>query len=578
MCCSEGKVQLQPIQTPSAELLALYTGTNEESDLFRDNIRSYNTALSFTSFGGTVVQPPNHGPFSFRLHSESYHLMGSMLPDGNAIPQFAQTYFYDSGDAQLQHRVAFARRGRLGIQEALLAKVQAAILRDNPFALQFRQMGLLPNNNQRLIIRERIVDDQRRYNAPTASEIAVLMPDTEFSDRDIILTQTGGGLQRISQLHGAYDPLQYPLLFDKGDYGWFLGLGNNKVTIKQYYAYRLMERDNEPSLLFHGGKLFQQYVVDGFSKMEGARLKWVRANQKTLRADSYNNIQDAIQGVSANGDPVNAAAFGSKFILPATYIGSPRYMSGLYQDAMAIVRHYGFPDLFVTFTCNPNWPEIQRELKPGQTASDRPDLVSRVFHLRLKKLLKDLAKKFPQSARVHSIEFQKRGLPHAHILSIFKRDSKLRTVDAIDEAVCAELPADPILRKIVIKHHTHGPCGVHNPYSPCMKDGVCSKGFPKQFAAETTLSPKGFPNYRRRQGDTFQKTRSGPVLDNRWIVPYNPEFLALYDAHLNFEVATSIKSVKYLYKYIFKGPDMATATVGEPVRDEIAEFLNCRFE
>jgi hypothetical protein len=85
--------------------------------------------------------------------------------------------------------------------------------------------------------------------------------------------------------------------------------------------------------------------------------------------------------VAANGQPVNAAQFGAKFIPPATYHGSPRYMSSLYQDAMAIVRHYGFPDLFVTFTCNPNWPEIVRELKPGQTASDRPDLVSRVFNL-----------------------------------------------------------------------------------------------------------------------------------------------------------------------------------------------------
>jgi hypothetical protein len=89
------------------------------------------------------------------------------------------------------------------------------------------------------------------------------MPDSEFTERDIILTHTGGGLQRISQLHGAYDPLQYPLLFDKGDYGWCLGLGN-KVTIKQFYSYRLMERPDQPTLLFNGGKLFQQYVVDGF--------------------------------------------------------------------------------------------------------------------------------------------------------------------------------------------------------------------------------------------------------------------------------------------------------------------------
>jgi hypothetical protein len=82
----------------------------------------------------------------------------------------------------------------------------------------------------------------------------------------------------------------------------------------------------------------------------------MRAYQK-----HFVQIRTTIQGVAANGQPVNAAQFGAKFILPGTYHGSPRYMSSLYQDAMAIVRHYGFPNLFVTFTCNPNWPEIVRE-------------------------------------------------------------------------------------------------------------------------------------------------------------------------------------------------------------------------
>ena len=50
---------------------------------------------------------------------------------------------------------------------------------------------------------------------------------------------------------------------------------------------------------------------------------------------------------------------------------------------MAIVRKYGKPDFFVTFTCNPTWPEIVENLMPGQTAQDRPDLVARVFNLKV---------------------------------------------------------------------------------------------------------------------------------------------------------------------------------------------------
>ena len=66
-----------------------------------------------------------------------------------------------------------------------------------------------------------------------------------------------------------------------------------------------------------------------------------------------------------------------------------------YQDAMAICRYYGCPDLFLTFTCNPKWPEIQKclELIPGQKPEDRPDIVARVFKIKLDELMNDLQKK-----------------------------------------------------------------------------------------------------------------------------------------------------------------------------------------
>ncbi|TKR76293.1 hypothetical protein L596_017452 [Steinernema carpocapsae] len=51
-----------------------------------------------------------------------------------------------------------------------------------------------------------------------------------------------------------------------------------------------------------------------------------------------------------------------------------------YQDAMALVREFGKPDFFITFTCNPQWPE------------DRPDLVARVFKNKLDMLMDDLKK------------------------------------------------------------------------------------------------------------------------------------------------------------------------------------------
>jgi hypothetical protein len=88
------------------------------------------------------------------------------------------------------------------------------------------------------------------------------------------------------------------------------------------------------------------------------------------------------------------------------------------QDALAINRFYGGGDLFVTMTANPSWPEIKDALFPGQTASDRPDLVVRVFHAKLKSLIKEIRGGVlgDWAAHLYTIEFQKRGLPHAHIV------------------------------------------------------------------------------------------------------------------------------------------------------------------
>jgi len=63
-------------------------------------------------------------------------------------------------------------------------------------------------------------------------------------------------------------------------------------------------------------------------------------------------------------------------------VGSPRNMLQHYQDAMAIVRKYGKPDIFITMTCNPNWREIKENLLPNQQPADRPDICARVFNIK----------------------------------------------------------------------------------------------------------------------------------------------------------------------------------------------------
>ncbi|OWY92809.1 Helitron helicase [Phytophthora megakarya] len=263
---------------------------------------------------------------------------------------------------------------------------------------------------------------------------------------------------------------------------------------------------------------------------------------------------------------------GTHIILSPSFKGGVRYMRQQYYDSMDIVRQFGKPDLFITVTTNPNWPEIKGNLLPGQTASDRPDIVSRVLKTKLKAILDDITKKKgfgDTEAFVYVIEFQKRGLPHAHILVILKGESKPKTSADYDKIK----PIRNFLRL------------------PCTgEDGKCSKRFPKAFVDETGVDGDGYPVYRRRhpgpvksassQGSRLPTTvrfvskrvqtpmargrrsrREAVVVDNRWVVPYNPYLCQKYNCHVNMEICSTVQSVKYLYKYVYKGQDRATVTL-----------------
>lgn len=323
-----------------------------------------------------------------------------------------------------------------------------------------------------------------------------------------------------------------------------------------FYAYRLMIRKDQSNHIFQYRRLFLQYVVDMYAKIESERLLFIRLNQKKIRTDEYIHLRDAM-----NSDG-NVKDVGKMVILPASYIGSPRHMHEYAQDALTYVRKYGRPDLFITFTCNPSWEEIQKLLFEGQTHYDRPDIVARVFYQKIKKLLKLIVKhKIYGKVRcwMYSIEWQKRGLPHIHILIWCE---KKILPNQIDHIISAELPdsqKDPELFEIVRKHMIHGPCGSINPNSPCMKDGVCTKRYPRGFNTETQTGKDGYPQYRRRKPEDggfetkIKMNNRESNIDNRWIVPYSPILSKTFKAHINVEYCNSVKSIKYICKYVYKG-------------------------
>ncbi|XP_076269865.1 uncharacterized protein LOC143202298 [Rhynchophorus ferrugineus] len=395
------------------------------------------------------------------------------------------------------------------VKRSIVEQLQTLFHQHNQLIILFKTaLDLMPSDNHKIVIRaDKTPAGQhtRRFNAPTIDEVAIVVVGENLESRDIVLHRRNFQLQPIKETHRSYDALQYPIIFWQGEDGYDLSIKminpitgsetNKKVSSMNYYSYRLMIRENADNRILKCRRLYHKYVDDMYVKIETERLTFIRLNQTKLRSEEYIHLRDAI-----NTDG-NAQNVGRMTILPATYIGSPRHMHEYAQDAMSYVRHYGTADLFITFTCNPQWIEIKQELLPGKSSIDRHDITARVFRQKLKYLMNFIVKHnvFGETrCWMYSVEWQKRGLPHAHILIWLVEKIRPNEVDAVITAEIPNVQVDPGLHEVVIKNMIHGPCGTLNQNSPCMMDGKCSKRYPRTLISETITGNDGYPLYRRR--------------------------------------------------------------------------------
>ncbi|XP_076937089.1 uncharacterized protein LOC143604518 [Bidens hawaiensis] len=391
-------------------------------------------------------------------------------------PRYLQLYFYDP-DTELNLRLQWPNLDRD------ITKILTRVLSTNPYVKTFRRLAELgPLDNYNVTLNASVELDQRvagiwvegNDNITTYKRSIVVYGRSEYS-------------QNIQPYYCCYDPLSYPLFFPNGESGWHPNIprqgvlisevlndhdnideetedvnrqgSRTTVAMREHYCYKFQIRSAENVLLF-GGRLLQQFGVDVYIKLETSCLQFCERNQDKIRADLYQGIVDCV-----HAGEVRPTRVGQRIVLPASFIGGPRDMRRRFLDAMTLVQDDGKPDLFLTMTCNPQWPEIRDNLKPGQTAQDRPDLVSRVFRAKLEDLKEQLLKKHllgEVKAYVYVIEFQKRGLPHAHFLLIMYPQDKINNPDHYDKVVCDEIPdvrRHPKMHDLVVKHMMHGPCG-----------------------------------------------------------------------------------------------------------------------
>ena len=83
------------------------------------------------------------------------------------------------------------------------------------------------------------------------------------------------------------------------------------ISVRDYYCYLLQTRPAIFNPILHGGRLFQQWAVDMYIKIEGCRLNWYRKHQPQIRADLYKGIVDSI-----TAGETQASAIGTRIVLP----------------------------------------------------------------------------------------------------------------------------------------------------------------------------------------------------------------------------------------------------------------------
>jgi len=143
-----------------------------------------------------------------------------------------------------------------------------------------------------------------------------------------------GGTWHISDLHAAYAPLHYILLFPHRTPGWTpslclhpSGANNDRekhLTQVGFYSFHLHTCDSEFPIIHLGGQLFQQYLYDMWVSANQNRLHLMENNQQTLCASLYSGLQDV---VAMRDDNLNLNDIGRCVILPSSYIEGPQYMN-----------------------------------------------------------------------------------------------------------------------------------------------------------------------------------------------------------------------------------------------------------
>ena len=438
ICRSKGDGILPPPPEPPQLLRELLQGDTQRSRHFLKFIRGYNNALTFTSckYQQDTRLQGRAGIQSFTIQGELYHLQGPLHTGAQAIPSFAQLYFYDPAAAATS-RLSGCHHPDLW--QPLLQDLDDMIRScGNPFIHMYATareqieraraltgpMQIVLNPRLHLVMEAG--SDKRRTNLPTALEVAAFIPD-EYegrSFRDIVIAERREDgeeprFHTINHNNAAYFPLHYVLLFPQGNPGWHWALrlrNDNNTRIIVHYSERAWLRYHLFPVLI---STLQYYGLAVYF----SNIWWIA--MLLLISKLWISIADikikSVAICTKASRMLYWLVIAVRIHLGAVQFCHPALVEGIdpwpkiARIHWLIQRHFGKAAAFVTMTANanPNWPELKAAAFDNQSPADRADLMARVFHAKKNALIQDLKDQFGRYLGiVWTIEYQKRGLPH----------------------------------------------------------------------------------------------------------------------------------------------------------------------
>ena len=231
ICCRNGRLaDITPYTEANDAIVDLLRPSHPQHQQFKNNIRAYNTLLSFASVISHQhpdIPQHRHNVFSFCVSGNILHSVPT-IPNDISSAAFGSIYFFEpSQQIQARRRIM---PGLLNEDIDLFELLQQSILTDNPYAEAYRLLHDTIATSSTHVPEERhiaLLDPSESTNRPPMDQVAAIitnLPPVTNHDALIIRNTMNNTVEydKISVINAHYDPLAYALLFPYGDAGWHI--------------------------------------------------------------------------------------------------------------------------------------------------------------------------------------------------------------------------------------------------------------------------------------------------------------------------------------------------------------------